>query len=221
MNSWIANNKLEILNRFRYNCASADHRVFADVSARKDGSVGSDGCTLTNRRSLCVLVIDPAARPHIVRESHVRPNEHLIPDLNAIPHADAVLDGNVIADNHAGLDKRMIPDIAPLPYFRTLHNMRERPYARTRANLVGLYECLGVDENWGGHELFYAFVPKARIASLVCNGDNAKFVIHYLINDCKWKSVEHLKAITSGIFSVSFGRFSNFGDSLFDLLFKI
>ena len=118
---------------------------------------------LSNRRQFH----SRASRTNVVRKTYRRADKNIILDLDPFPNRSLVLDSDPVTDARAGLEERVVADIAIMPNHGPLHNVRKRPYPRALTNLLAFAERLGMDKNAGGVHHGYVGPSVTRTRALL------------------------------------------------------
>ena len=89
----------------------------------------------------------PAARKAIVGEGGVRADEDVVVQAHAVPQLDAALDRDPVAQNHAAFDENEVADVGLAPHHRPGQHVGKGPDPRAGADLLGLADALGMNED--------------------------------------------------------------------------
>jgi len=108
--------------------------MLANRQTRQNGGVGANGSALTNDGPAERIGILLAAREWIIGEGGIRSNKDIIFQGNSIPELYTALDGDPVSHDDIVFYERVIADIAIFADDGARQYVRERPYARCRAN---------------------------------------------------------------------------------------
>ncbi len=81
----------------------------------------------------------------VVGEGGVRSDEHVVLQPHTVPQLDAALHGDPIAHHDVALHEHSVTDVAVGADDRTREHVGERPDTRSRADLGGFAERVGMD----------------------------------------------------------------------------
>jgi len=84
-------------------------------------------------------------RVPIIGKRHSRANERIVLDRDTLPNTYLILYGNVVPNRCPAFDECMITDVDVAADLCTLHDVRERPNARSATDLICFNECLWVN----------------------------------------------------------------------------
>ena len=81
-------------------------------------------------------------RVPIIGKRHSGAYERIVLDRDPLPNTNLILYGNVVPDRCPAFHEGVVTDIDIAANLCTLHDMRERPDARSATDLICFDECL-------------------------------------------------------------------------------
>lgn len=84
-------------------------------------------------------------RVPIIGKRHSGANERVVLDRDPLPNTNLILDGNVVPNRCSAFYECVVTDIDIAANLCTLHDMRERPNARSASDLICFNERLWVN----------------------------------------------------------------------------
>lgn len=81
-------------------------------------------------------------RVPIIGKRDPRANERIVLDRNTFPNTYLILYGYVVPNRCSAFDERVVTDIDIGANLCALHDVRERPNARSASDLICLNKCL-------------------------------------------------------------------------------
>ncbi len=84
-------------------------------------------------------------RVPIIGKRHSGANERIVLDRDTLPNTYLILYGNVVPNRRPAFYECMVTYVDIAAYLRTLHDVRERPNARSTSDLICFNERLWVN----------------------------------------------------------------------------
>ena len=131
---WVAYDKRKIRHVTDHDSTGADESVPSDRNPAQDSCIRANGRARTNqgRRECIAGFLNVGSRIRVIGQDAIRTQKNIILDCNPIPDGDSVFHGDIVTKYCAGLDKRVVADIAvstdPCPF----HDVSKSPNSRIR-----------------------------------------------------------------------------------------
>jgi hypothetical protein len=84
-------------------------------------------------------------RVPIIGKRHSRANERVVLNRNTLPNTYLILYSNVVPNRCSAFNERVVTDVDIAANLCTVHDVRERPNARSATDLICFNERLGMN----------------------------------------------------------------------------